>query len=173
MCPAPEAHGKGSSRPPVKSAGCDDSTCPSARCWLTKVAAPGRSAVRWSRREGWWRCSPTSAASPSWIARPPGSSLSHCCAGSSSDWNTPRYLLADDEHVYAIGGEIRAFLLDNPETPLCRIPACRESVDGKPLANAGLESLELQGRVQLVEGALIVPNRRRSVCHRRRERRGP
>jgi outer membrane protein assembly factor BamB len=90
-------------------------------------------------------------------------------------WNSPRYLLADDHRVYAIGTDIRAFTLEQLDSPLWRLPApATQEADAEPLgpdikeARDLAEPLELRGRVQLVEavgdgeaaatsGVLIVP----------------
>jgi len=78
-------------------------------------------------------------------------------ARSRETWNAPAYLLASDRFIYAVGSEIRAFLLDAPDQPAWRLPASqRRGDDGV----SHLDDLTLAGRAQLVNGALIVPAQR-------------
>lgn len=88
-----------------------------------------------------------------------GDILESHSASSSADWSMPRYLLADDEHVYAVGSDIRAFAIEDLERPLWRLPPLPTTSLEPDLAQSAPapSSLELRGRVQLLEGALIVP----------------
>jgi outer membrane protein assembly factor BamB len=74
----------------------------------------------------------------------------------TTGWNMPRYLLADDENLYAIGSEIRAFNLDDLQTPRWRLPLAvtRQAEPGTRIEQT---PLELRGRVQLTEDSLVVP----------------
>ncbi|MHC4990391.1 MAG: outer membrane protein assembly factor BamB family protein, partial [Planctomycetota bacterium] len=77
-------------------------------------------------------------------------------------WGTPRFLLANDHSLYAIGREIRAFRLDSLEQPVWRIPRPPQSdVEDEPvLPGAPVVPdfrIEIRGRVQLSDGALIIP----------------
>jgi outer membrane protein assembly factor BamB len=78
-------------------------------------------------------------------------------ARSSETWNAPTYLLAGDRFVYAVGSEIRAFPLDAPHQLSWRLPAARSRVEDGVSAT---DDLTLAGRVQLANGALIVPAQR-------------
>lgn len=100
-----------------------------------------------------------------------GSQLASLQAGTASGWNQPRYLLANDDMVFAIGSEIRAFALDNLENFAWRLPAeprsdaTRRPATSEPMPSVAAqgaspsvaEAIEIRGRVQLVSGALIVP----------------
>jgi outer membrane protein assembly factor BamB len=70
-------------------------------------------------------------------------------------WNSPRYLLADEQTVYAVGTEIRAFGLQNLEHPLWVFPA--HSPLGQQPSPLDADDVEIRGRVQLVGSGLIVP----------------
>ncbi len=94
-----------------------------------------------------------------------GNQLESYASSSAADWNSPKYLLADDEHVYAIGNEIRAFRLDNLEnvtwgmgpTFAARMSIQKGEADPQDAAGQTSNPFELRGRVQLVDGALIAP----------------
>lgn len=84
-----------------------------------------------------------------------GDELANHSAGSSGDWNSPRYLLSDGPHVYSVGSDIRGFSVDNLEEPMWRIPA--PAVQQAPDQPPPIESVELRGRVQLAGEHLIAP----------------
>jgi outer membrane protein assembly factor BamB len=76
-------------------------------------------------------------------------------AADTREWNSPRYLLASEHSVYAIGREIRAFRIDGLAHPVWRLPRLTQSTeDGQQAPEL---RLEIRGRVQLADGALIVP----------------
>ncbi|MHC4303008.1 MAG: outer membrane protein assembly factor BamB family protein [Planctomycetota bacterium] len=81
-----------------------------------------------------------------------GDDLEDASATAREGWNSPRYLLADEQTVYAVGTEIRAFDLNALEQPKWLFP---RSPDAEPPLDAG--DVEIRGRVQMVEGALVVP----------------
>lgn len=83
-----------------------------------------------------------------------GDQLESHAASTSEDWNSPRYLLADDDRVYAVGTEIRAFANEALEHPVWRYPPAAQQTTPDQAPD---EPVEIRGRVQLVEGALIVP----------------
>ncbi|MCH8164001.1 MAG: PQQ-like beta-propeller repeat protein [Planctomycetes bacterium] len=70
-------------------------------------------------------------------------------------WDSPRYFLADEQSVYAVGSEIRAFSLDSLDRPMWRFPDAAQHADHP--SGFGVDGAEIRGRVQLVDGALIVP----------------
>ncbi len=78
-------------------------------------------------------------------------------AGSTTrdTWNSPRYLLARGEMVYGIGSEIRAFHAENLGRPLWTFP--RQTAEPDPRLFYDADSVEIRGRVQIVDGGLIVP----------------
>lgn len=93
-------------------------------------------------------------------------------SSTSSGWNQPRYLLADDERVYAVGAEIRAFDLEVLELPAWQLPGETraqssvippQSPVGEPIPSDPSPSafdrtaVDIRGRVQLTNGSLIVP----------------
>jgi outer membrane protein assembly factor BamB len=84
-----------------------------------------------------------------------GDDIEDASATARDGWNSPRYLLADDRMVYAVGAEIRAFDLEALGQPSWQFPG------PLPLAEAPAplddHDVEIRGRVQLVEGALVVP----------------
>lgn len=77
--------------------------------------------------------------------------LSLVSAGSDA-WNSPEYFIAAGDLVLAISEDVRAFHVDAPERPLWRFPA-EAPRRGAPAA----DSVDLRGRVQLVDESLIVP----------------
>lgn len=77
-------------------------------------------------------------------------------ASSSIDWNTPRYLLAANDMVFGIGSEVRAFHIDNLAEPLWRLPAPEQRLRDGDFAPRS-SRIEMRGRVQLADDALIVP----------------
>ena len=76
-------------------------------------------------------------------------------ASTASGWGSPRYLLAGQEFVYAIGRDIRAFHLDNLSEPFWRLPEA--TPQGRLRSGLGDRSIDIRGRVQLVDGSLIIP----------------
>jgi outer membrane protein assembly factor BamB len=81
-----------------------------------------------------------------------GDDIDSVSAASHDGWNSPRYLLADEDTVYAVGAEIRAFGLDDLSQPVWRFPP---PLAGAQTADVG--DVAIRGRVQLVGGALLVP----------------
>lgn len=77
-------------------------------------------------------------------------------------WGEVRYLLANDTHVYAVGREIRAFALDALARPQWTLPPPRTSryVDDQTYvaASSDMTALDIRGRVQVVDGMLVVPS---------------
>ena len=71
------------------------------------------------------------------------------------NWNSPRYLLANDDTVFGIGSEIRAYRDASLKLPLWTFPRQSPDPDTKPLYDR--DNVELRGRVQVVKGGLIVP----------------
>jgi len=97
-----------------------------------------------------------------------GDQLESHSSSTSSDWNSPRYLLADDQFVYSIGSEVRAFRLDDLAKPSWRLPALPRTEGELPVESQPDEprsgdspvmppSLDIRGRVQLTANALVVP----------------
>lgn len=72
-------------------------------------------------------------------------------------WNGPRYMLADDRNLYAIGRTVRAVPLDDLSFVTWRLPAMPQSEADSFDQPPPVDFPALQGRVQLVEGGLIVP----------------
>jgi outer membrane protein assembly factor BamB/elongation factor P hydroxylase len=96
--------------------------------------------------------------------RETGSELESYDARSSSGWSSPSYLLADGDLVFAVGSEIRAFHVDALGFPVWRLPAPAQSrADPRQPLPVGLERdatperMRLVGRVQIVDGSIIVP----------------
>jgi outer membrane protein assembly factor BamB len=71
-------------------------------------------------------------------------------------WNSPTYLLSDGEYLYAIGSDIRAFHLELLDTLAWQYPPPMQET--APNQSVMRPSLNLRGRVQLVDEALIVPS---------------
>jgi outer membrane protein assembly factor BamB len=76
-------------------------------------------------------------------------------ASTTGGWGSPRYLLAGGDFVYAVGRDIRAFHLDNLAEPFWRLPEA--TPQGRLRSGLGDRNVDIRGRVQLVEGSLIVP----------------
>jgi outer membrane protein assembly factor BamB len=73
----------------------------------------------------------------------------------AADWLGPRYLLAIDDVIYAIGGNISARLLSSPGEPLWALNESRDSGDGAP--QPPQRRYDLRGRVQVAGDMLVVP----------------
>jgi len=97
-----------------------------------------------------------------------GDQLESHSSSTPSDWNSPRYLLADDHFVYGIGSEVRAFRVDDLSKPSWRLPALPRTESESALATQPGESrtgdspimppsIDIRGRVQLTANALVVP----------------
>jgi outer membrane protein assembly factor BamB len=80
------------------------------------------------------------------LDRETGEQVESFSATSTDSWNTPRYLLADDHHVFAIGTEVRAFDPEALDHPIWRLPApvVQQTAPAEPPAT--MEPLELRGR---------------------------
>jgi outer membrane protein assembly factor BamB len=89
------------------------------------------------------------------LDRRSGHQLASHAIESFEGWNLPRYLLADEQRLYAIGREIRAFDLEEMGQPLWSFPPPATSTE--PAARGPRDSADIRGRVQLISGALIVP----------------
>lgn len=98
------------------------------------------------------------------LDRTTGQMLESYPIGTHDGWGAPKYLLADDRFVFAIGSDVRAFSADNLERPLWQIPSVKgvtSNVENRALDLPSLDDdLEVAGRVQLTSGALIVPTSR-------------
>ena len=70
-------------------------------------------------------------------------------------WNTPRYLLAAGNMVFGIGSGIRAFRDESLRLPAWVFP--RQSPDPQEKSAYDLDAIELRGRVQVMDGGLVVP----------------
>lgn len=79
--------------------------------------------------------------------RTTGGLLHQLDASRQDTWNSPAYLLGDEQWVYAIGREIHAFRLGDFDSPAWVLQGTGTSD----------EDFQLRGRVQLAESALIVP----------------
>ncbi|MHC4963773.1 MAG: outer membrane protein assembly factor BamB family protein [Planctomycetota bacterium] len=77
-----------------------------------------------------------------------GDDVASASATARDGWDSPRYLLADEQMVYAVGSAIRAFDASDLEHPRWLFPGPAGTVHG---------DVEIRGRVQLVEGGLVVP----------------
>jgi outer membrane protein assembly factor BamB len=84
-----------------------------------------------------------------------GDEIETLSATSRDAWHAPRYLLADDEAVFAVGRDIRAFALDQLEPLMWRFPDERRPGQGSLAYDP--DRVEIRGRVQLVDGALLCP----------------
>ncbi len=69
--------------------------------------------------------------------------------GRGTTWGDARYLVGDEEMLFAVGSQIRAFHVDHLEEPLWVFPQ-----DDSPAADA-----TLYGRVQAGEELLVIPTR--------------
>ena len=79
----------------------------------------------------------------------------------SSRWGSPSYLLADDEHLYVIGQDVRAFSLKDIEQTVWTYPET-----GTGPTRPGQRPV--RGRVQLTTDALLIPTEEELViCDRR------
>lgn len=148
--------------------------------WLVRFTSPFNTGLAEQSRRPWDMTGPVvthrgvlaiepSLRRVSLLDAETGATLESHEAGAASDWSSPRYLLADDERVYSIGTEILAFDLDDLEHAAWRLPGPQTSSarSGAPGAQQPDErassrrvefsALDLRGRVQLVEGALIAP----------------
>ena len=78
-------------------------------------------------------------------------------AGSTSrdTWNTPRYLLGSGTMVYGIGSGIRAFRDESLSLPAWVFP--RQSPDPDETTAYQADTIELRGRVQVIDTGLVVP----------------
>ena len=84
-----------------------------------------------------------------------GDELASFSAIGRDAWNAPRYFLANEHSVYGIGREIRVFRLEALDRPIWRLPG--PALQSDSTAGPAIEDLEIYGRVQLTDGALIVP----------------
>lgn len=84
-----------------------------------------------------------------------GEELQRFSAKGRDAWNAPRYFLADEEKVYAVGGQVRVFNVDALEKPIWGIP--RPAIQATNQDIPMPEQLEIFGRVQLTDGALVIP----------------
>ncbi|MCA9296048.1 MAG: PQQ-binding-like beta-propeller repeat protein, partial [Phycisphaerales bacterium] len=90
------------------------------------------------------------------LDRETGDVVSSYSCRTADRWNAPTYLLNDDQYLYAIGSEIRAFRLDALGSLAWQYPPpLRETAPNQSIVQP---SLNLRGRVQLVDDALIVPS---------------
>lgn len=90
------------------------------------------------------------------LDRARGTVLRSTEATSRSRWNGPSYLLTNDEMVYGIGSEIRAFAADDLDALMWMLPPLDPEAigPGEPIAAA---HFEIAGRVQVVGDRLIAP----------------
>lgn len=72
-------------------------------------------------------------------------------------WNSPAYLLANDRHVFAVGREIHAFELHALDQMVWKLPDYERSAADRTAPELTPMRMEIRGRVQLVDDALIVP----------------
>lgn len=86
-----------------------------------------------------------------------GTQLESYSATSSDGWYTPRYLLADEQRVYGVGTEVRGFDIDALEHPAWRLPPAQVQQRAPDQPAPVSEPLEIRGRVQLVDDALVIP----------------
>ena len=84
-----------------------------------------------------------------------GDEIASVSATGRDAWNAPRYFLANEHSVYGIGREIRVFRLEALDRPIWRLPGPARQSDST--AGTAIEDLEIYGRVQLTDGAIIVP----------------
>jgi outer membrane protein assembly factor BamB len=89
------------------------------------------------------------------LDRETGHQLRSFTADTRDGWSSPRYLLGNDHSIYAIGREIRAFRRETPGRPTWFLPALPRSTESKP--EPVRQTIEIRGRVQVANGALIVP----------------
>ena len=82
-----------------------------------------------------------------------GDLIESIAATTLSGWAAPRYLLADDQFVYAVGRELRAFDIDALDQPRW---SWSDAAPAMP-QQASESRTQIRGRVQLVHGGLIVP----------------
>ena len=88
-----------------------------------------------------------------------GDELQSISATGRDAWNGPRYFLANEHSVYGIGREIRVFRLEALDHPIWQLPNSVSDVD--PTTGPLDQDLEIFGRVQLTDNALIVPTPQR------------
>lgn len=93
--------------------------------------------------------------------RATGAVLASHSTTDSSRWGSPSYLLSDDEHLYLIGQDVRAFSLDDIEQTVWMYPEA-----GSGPIRPGQRPV--RGRVQLTADALLIPTEKELViCDRR------
>lgn len=93
------------------------------------------------------------------VDRDTGQMLESYPIGTVDGWGAPRYLLANDRYVFAVGETVRAFHADSLDRPIWQLPPARSQVPAKD-GNAPLitsEQYDITGRVQVTDTALIVP----------------
>ncbi|MDY7108800.1 MAG: PQQ-binding-like beta-propeller repeat protein [Planctomycetota bacterium] len=90
------------------------------------------------------------------LDRGSGAVLASHGAASRETFNAPRYLLGNDRFIYAVGSEVRAFSRGSLDRPAWSLP---RRVRGADRIGSSEDDITLAGRVQLVDGALIVPAR--------------
>ncbi len=66
-------------------------------------------------------------------------------------WGSPRYFLAGENMVIAVGRDIRAFELDQLQTPVWRLPDV--TPEARQRSGLGERALEIRGRVQVIAGS--------------------
>lgn len=89
------------------------------------------------------------------LDRETGAILTSHDAASRETFNAPKYLLGNDRFIYAIGREIRAFRREALNQLAWRLPRPGLRMDGDDVFPG--DEFTIAGRVQLVDGALVVP----------------
>lgn len=158
----------------VGAAACLDAATGQIR-WLHRFSVPMSASVIDQSRRPWEMTGPVLTPGGVMMIQPDsrrvalldrqtGDLLDSKPCGMTAAWNSPRYLLADDRHVFAVGTEIHAFTFDDLERPAWKLPTpLRQSIDPKaPGAAAAADAqgpiaIDIRGRVQLLEDSLLVP----------------
>ncbi len=140
--------------------------------WLRRFHAPINTPRRSQTRRAWEISSPVVTKDYLVAIRPDrqrivvldratGELVGSHAARRRESWNSPLYLLGDDNYIFAISNEVRAFRIDALDHPVWMLPPPRQSIAPGGEQNHGQVAprarLRLRGRVQLIEGGLVIP----------------
>lgn len=144
--------------------------------WLRRFSVPINAPFRDESRRPWEFSAPV-VTSAGLIAMQPdqrrigvfdihtGETLQSYPASAGEAWGEVAYLLGDQDHVFALGNDVRAFAIDNLTAPLWTAPPPATSNVGQDRAmdSPSETAMTLRGRAQLAGEYMIVPTQQGMV----------